>query len=297
MNTTPQAAELPMPPYIYGRECSPNERVLTVASAQDYARQCVASALAAHAVGVPAGFAVVPDYRGYTNLGTGLYVLNISAKGEAAELIISVATDEERAGREVGESRTNPDGHVINPEDMAVRIRFQNVKGLEVLEGKLQEVRAEHFPAAPAAPAPQVASASDMDGLTFAQAKKCIEALDAEGAKAMAISLWIQLSFHHKYPGGMPEAYERLRAEQRAQAAPQVDAGELLGVLKSSRIALKEAELLLHKVYMDHGIVQIDDGDGSLVSVDKAANRMDAEIDVCTAAIARAEAALKGQAQ
>ncbi len=68
-------------------------------------------------------------------------------------------------------------------------------------------------------------------------------------------------------------------------------APDLLAELKAARIALKEAELLLHKVYTEHGIVEIDDGDGTWVSVARAADRMDAAIDASNAVIEKATGA------
>lgn len=95
---------------------------------------------------IPDGYALVPDYRGYAHLGTGLYAINVSDAGEPAELIISIATDVERENRSVGERRDNPNGHVIQPDQMAVRLRFENSTGLDALEDMLRELRTEHFP-------------------------------------------------------------------------------------------------------------------------------------------------------
>jgi hypothetical protein len=92
------------------------------------------------------GKSLVPDYRGYANLGTGQYALNNSDAGEPAELIISIATEEEKQGRQIGDSIPNLAGAIIQPEQMAIRIRFHSVQGLEALEKQLAAVRAEHFP-------------------------------------------------------------------------------------------------------------------------------------------------------
>lgn len=101
---------------------------------------------------IPDGFALVPHYRGYARLGTGQYILNNSAPHDPAELIISVATEQEKVGRVVGDSRDNPPGKVLQPEAMAVRLRFATVAGLDALEQQLRFLREEHFPSTPSAP-------------------------------------------------------------------------------------------------------------------------------------------------
>jgi hypothetical protein len=107
-------------------------------------------------VAVPEGFALVPSYRGYAHLGIGRYLINHSAAGSPAELVISLATKAEWDGREVGEERDNEPGAMIQPEAMAVRMCFENVAGLDALETQLRYVREVHFPesiaAAPQAP-------------------------------------------------------------------------------------------------------------------------------------------------
>ena len=87
------------------------------------------------------------QFLGYANLGIGAYLVNHSAPGEPAELVISLATDAEKKGREVGDSCENLPGTMIHPEDMVVRIRFSTVRGLEVLENQLRLLREVHFPA------------------------------------------------------------------------------------------------------------------------------------------------------
>jgi hypothetical protein len=121
---------------------------------------------AAPAVGapVPEGRALVPDYRGYARLGTGQYVLNNSANdGEEPELIISIATEEEKAGRTVGEMRDNPPGRMLQPEEMCVRIRFASVAGLDALENQLRLLREECFGSPPAASAEVVTGVDERD--------------------------------------------------------------------------------------------------------------------------------------
>lgn len=135
------------------------------------------AALAAHdaeqaAQAVPAGFKLAPHYRGYALLGTGRYLIDSTdapADPElGAELIISIASEKDREGREIGERRDMP-ARTIQPDDMAVRIGFANERGLFALEDQLWTLRQEHWPgtqsaamlaAAPAAPAPEAPKAA-----------------------------------------------------------------------------------------------------------------------------------------
>ena len=86
-------------------------------------------------------------FLGYANLGIGAYLVNHSAPGEPAELVISLASDAEKQDREIGDSLENLPGTMIHPEDMVVRIRFSTVRGLEVLENHLRLLREVHFQA------------------------------------------------------------------------------------------------------------------------------------------------------
>lgn len=87
-----------------------------------------------------------PAYRGYARLGLGQYVLNHSCAGDPAEFVASIATEAEKEGRTVGDSRDNVPGAQLLPEAMAVRIRFENVAGLNAMEHQLRLLRAVHFP-------------------------------------------------------------------------------------------------------------------------------------------------------
>lgn len=132
------------------------------------------AALAAHdaeqaAQAVPAGFKLAPHYRGYALLGTGRYLIDSTdapADPElGAELIISIASEKDREGREIGERRDMP-ARTIQPDDMAVRIGFANERGLFALEDQLWTLRQEHWPGtqsaamlAAAAPAPEAQAA------------------------------------------------------------------------------------------------------------------------------------------
>lgn len=130
-------------------------------------RAAIESMLAATPAATPpagAGMVLVPDYRGYAHLGTGQYLLNHSDAGEPPEVIISIATEEEKAGRSIGEERDNPPGHSIQPEAMAVRLRFANPAGLAVLENEIRKMRETHGWAAPSpAPAPAATTQQGQD--------------------------------------------------------------------------------------------------------------------------------------
>jgi len=95
---------------------------------------------------VPDGFVIAPHFRGYAHLGIGAYVLNHSAAGEVSELAISIATEAQKAGRKVGDLQDNEPDEMVQPEDIAVRLRFENVAGLDALEQQLRFVRTVHFP-------------------------------------------------------------------------------------------------------------------------------------------------------
>ena len=94
----------------------------------------------------PEALVIAPHYRGYAELGKGQYLINHSESSQPAELVISVATEQEKSGRIVGDERENPPGTLLQPNAMAVRIRFDSVVGLDTLEGQLRKLRAVHFP-------------------------------------------------------------------------------------------------------------------------------------------------------
>lgn len=93
------------------------------------------------------GFVMAPHYRGYANLGIGAYLLMHSHVDDPAEICIVPVTDDERLGREVGDLRDAGPGD-IPAERMAVRLRFENVAGLDALEQQLRILREVHFDAA-----------------------------------------------------------------------------------------------------------------------------------------------------
>jgi hypothetical protein len=111
------------------------------------------------------GCVIAPHFRGYAHLGIGAYLLNNSAVGDPPELVISIASDEDKADRNVGDSKDNLPNTVIEPEQMAVRLRFESAAGLDALEQQLRLLREAHFPesAPPAQPAEPVQRLSDGD--------------------------------------------------------------------------------------------------------------------------------------
>lgn len=93
---------------------------------------------------VPDGYVIAPHFRGFADLGLGRYRMFHSRAGVEAELCIVPATPEEAAGRVVGDLRYDgPDE--IPAELMAVRLRFENVAGLDALEQQLRLLRETHF--------------------------------------------------------------------------------------------------------------------------------------------------------
>lgn len=113
----------------------------------------------------PDGYVIAPHYRGYAHLGTGNYLVNHTAEDNPAEIVISIATDEEKAGRTVGDERDNIPGALIQADVMCVRIRFENVAGLDVLEKQLRYLREFHFHSNPASTDSEDGAVLDKDGL------------------------------------------------------------------------------------------------------------------------------------
>ncbi len=134
----------------------------------------------------PAGYVLAPEYRGYALLGSGNYRIDHSAEGAPAELVISIATEADKLGRAVGDERDNPHGDAIQPEQMAVRICFQNVAGLDALEKQLCYLRNVHFPAA--TPPQQAKPAPQPVGLTWDQFVAACEAEYGEDFEPQVVS-------------------------------------------------------------------------------------------------------------
>lgn len=101
---------------------------------------------------IPPGTTIAPAWRGYALLGSGQYWINGSAPpadpAYGAELVITLATDEDRAsGLKVGEAYwAEHQGRPIEAEEMVIRIGFLNERGLFALEEQLRVLRAAHWP-------------------------------------------------------------------------------------------------------------------------------------------------------
>lgn len=146
--------------------------------------QCDATTIAA---APPAPEPVIPAYRGYAALGTGQYVINHSAAGYPAELVITLATEADKAGRQIGESRDNqPDAPLIQADEMVIRIAFTSERGLFALEDQLAWIRRVHFPCPPA-PEP---TAAPVDDLGDDAAMIAFRAQYPSASRAKHIYLW-----------------------------------------------------------------------------------------------------------
>lgn len=89
---------------------------------------------------------IAPSPRGYAHLGIGAYIINHTRAGETPELIISLATEEEKSWRVVGDTRDNRPDAVLQPDAMVVRLRFENEAGFDALQTQLKLLREVHFP-------------------------------------------------------------------------------------------------------------------------------------------------------
>lgn len=83
--------------------------------------------------------------RGYANLGIGAYIINHSAAGSPAELVITLATERDIATRTVGDTIDNDPAGQIEAKDMVIRIGFANEAGMSALENQLRMLRDVHF--------------------------------------------------------------------------------------------------------------------------------------------------------
>ena len=86
----------------------------------------------------------VPAFRGYALLGAGAYLLTVCDGDECGpELVISMATEEEKVGRTVGDLGDVVKGAPIPLERTAIRLQFASLAGLGALEQQLNFIRAE----------------------------------------------------------------------------------------------------------------------------------------------------------
>ncbi len=85
-----------------------------------------------------------PPFRGYVRFGAGAYILTVCEGDEnGPELVISVATEEQKAGRTVGDLRDVVPGAEIPLDRTAVRLQFASLEGLDALEQQLAFMRDE----------------------------------------------------------------------------------------------------------------------------------------------------------
>ena len=96
-----------------------------------------------HAAGQAA--ASGPRERGYAHLGIGAYIINHTRADQYPELVITLATEHDKATRTIGDSQDNAPDSEIAADDMIVRLAFKNVEGLDALEAQLKLLRDVHF--------------------------------------------------------------------------------------------------------------------------------------------------------
>ncbi|MFA7291847.1 MAG: hypothetical protein WC023_06320 [Rhodocyclaceae bacterium] len=88
----------------------------------------------------------IPAHRGYVLFGAGAYLLTICQGDERGpELVIHLATEEEKLGRTVGDLGDVVPDKEIPLERTAVRLQFASERGLFALEQQLRMLREEHF--------------------------------------------------------------------------------------------------------------------------------------------------------
>lgn len=138
----------------------------------DMSKEQARAALLAHIQrgAVPEGYDIAPAFRGYAKLGIGQYVVYNCPRTDEDHpwLVIAIATEEEKAGLQVGELRQSQPWLMIQPERIAVRIDFTCAAALDALEQQLRFLREDSFPESLTAPAPD--QLDDTDVADMAQA-------------------------------------------------------------------------------------------------------------------------------
>ena len=85
-------------------------------------------------------------HRGYVLFGAGAYLLTICRGDERGpELVVHLATEDEKVGRTVGDLGDVVPDTEIPLERVAVRLQFASEVGLKALEQQLSMLRREHF--------------------------------------------------------------------------------------------------------------------------------------------------------
>ena len=92
----------------------------------------------------PEGYTLAPHFRGYAVMGAGAYLLTVCEGDERGpELVIELATEDEKIGRTVGDLGDVVKGEAIPLDKVAIRLQFMSHAGLKALEQQLAFVRDE----------------------------------------------------------------------------------------------------------------------------------------------------------
>jgi len=160
------------------------------------------------------------ECRGYAHLGIGAYVINHSRAGTEPELVISLATEEEKRGRVVGDTRDNQPDAVLQPDAMVVRLRFENEVGFDALLHQLKLLREVHFPDPDDGryhgfPPQDAAPAPDADGLRALLRRG--RSMIVEVAADLATGKWLLSEFREDHEGMVTRATMRkIRGQNEA---------------------------------------------------------------------------------
>lgn len=219
------------------QKCANPQAVLELIALAERATQPAQDQVAAVRA-VPEGYVIAPHYRGYAHLGLGQYLINHSRAGDDAELAISIATEAQKAGRVVGDLRDNEPGEQVMPEDIAVRIRFENVAGLDALQQQLRLLREVHF----AAPSPQPELSGSIDTPDVIEAlHNAVSALYFDDSSDYPVYFWniikaLDPTLMGEMETDMEPAFRKTRAAlaQRTSTPSQDDTNGLPGKKEES---------------------------------------------------------------